>query len=184
MKTTQNITGRQLALVTQLVEYRTFNPLVDGSSPSGGTLLGYGLGKETNQTGLLPWEAYVLAYSQTEKEIIMDIFNKTVLIRIDADRVVKIDNQEFLVVDEEQMQTFLNVRTTMPRANRELQAAVLRIITDNPGVSRSDIVLKLEDEHKGALTDRQLSLVLTNLRRGGHITNEGSRPAPKWFANT
>lgn len=56
--------------------------------------------------------------------------------------------------------------------------AILTIIKENPGLSRQEIFVKLDDPD---ISRQELTNCLTTLRRQGRTENRGTRKNPHWY---
>lgn len=63
--------------------------------------------------------------------------------------------------------------------NKELLTQIVDIIKKNPGISRSELLIEMENPH---ISDQELTNCLTTLRRRGWTENQGTRKNPKWYA--
>jgi hypothetical protein len=107
-----------------------------------------------------------------------------VLVKIDEDRVIVINGEEYLVVDKDEIkETALQQKNTRTWPAKSIEEAVLEILDTNPDMKSKEIRQDLEKFYELKVDANVLRGVMTRMKNEGLVVVHGLRNSATWSIN-
>lgn len=126
-----------------------------------------------------------LSISLTKGDIQVEKYLNVVLVKIDEDRVIVINGEEYLVVDKDEIkETAVNQKNrSWPKSGdptKDIQESILDVLDSNPDMKSKEIRQDLEKFYQLKLDPQALRGIMTRMKNEGLIVVRGLRNSATW----